>query len=89
MLDLQILISKQISTYQLPTPSHHEGTSVVRDVEELKKGKGSHTIEQRIGDNIRGVSSPHHHSVYENAPPYEYYYMSAQSSYPFHESGYY
>ncbi|KAI5676550.1 hypothetical protein M9H77_07500 [Catharanthus roseus] len=86
----------------LPTPSHHEGTSdptrmkglarqfqgIVRDVEELKKGKRSATVEQRVRDNIGGVSSPHHQRAYENAPPYRYYDMSAQSSYLFHESGY-
>ncbi|KAI5676240.1 hypothetical protein M9H77_07190 [Catharanthus roseus] len=61
---------------------------VPRDVEELKMGKESATIEQRVGDNLGGVFSPHHQSAYDNAPPYGYYDMPAQSSYLFHESGY-
>ncbi|KAI5663986.1 hypothetical protein M9H77_23309 [Catharanthus roseus] len=34
--------------------------SVARDVEELKKGKSSATVEQRVGDNLGIFNSPHH-----------------------------
>ncbi|KAI5682543.1 hypothetical protein M9H77_03771 [Catharanthus roseus] len=33
---------------------------VARDIEKLKKGKGSATIEQLVRDNLRGVYSPRH-----------------------------
>ncbi|KAI5658107.1 hypothetical protein M9H77_26900 [Catharanthus roseus] len=59
---------------------------VARDVEELKKGKGSVIIEQRVGDNHEGVHSPPHQRPYDNVPPYGYYDMLVQNSYPFHES---
>ncbi|KAI5672738.1 hypothetical protein M9H77_13102 [Catharanthus roseus] len=61
---------------------------VARDVEELKKGKESATIEQRVEDNHGGVHSPHHQRPYDNIPPYGYYDIPVQNSYPFHESGY-
>ncbi|KAI5670709.1 hypothetical protein M9H77_11073 [Catharanthus roseus] len=61
---------------------------VARDIEELKKDKGSEPIEQRVGDNHGGVPSPHHQRAYDNVPLYGYYDMPVQKSYPFHESGY-
>ncbi|KAI5652231.1 hypothetical protein M9H77_29418 [Catharanthus roseus] len=61
---------------------------VARDVEELKKGNGSATIEQGVGDNLGGVPSPHYQRAYDNVPPYRCYDVPAQSSYLFHESGY-
>ncbi|KAI5681862.1 hypothetical protein M9H77_03090 [Catharanthus roseus] len=61
---------------------------VARDVEELKKGKGSATIEQRVGDNLGEIHSPHLQRPYDNVPPYGYYDMPVQKSYPFYESGY-
>ncbi|KAI5667872.1 hypothetical protein M9H77_17725 [Catharanthus roseus] len=45
----------------LTTQSHQEGLarqfhSVARDVEELKKGKSSATLEQKVGDNLGGFN---------------------------------
>ncbi|KAI5677501.1 hypothetical protein M9H77_08451 [Catharanthus roseus] len=45
----------------------------VREVEELKKAKGRATIKHRVWENRRGVPSPHHQMVYDNAPPYRRY----------------
>ncbi|KAI5654236.1 hypothetical protein M9H77_31423 [Catharanthus roseus] len=39
----------------------------VRDVEELKKSNGIDTIEKRFGDNIGGVSSPHHQKPFHES----------------------
>ncbi|KAI5676965.1 hypothetical protein M9H77_07915 [Catharanthus roseus] len=61
---------------------------VAIDVEKLKNGRGSATIKQRVGHNLGEVPSPHQQRAYANVPPYGYYDMPAQSSYPFHESGY-
>ncbi|KAI5681679.1 hypothetical protein M9H77_02907 [Catharanthus roseus] len=35
-------------------------------VEELKKGKSSDTMEQRVGDNLGGFNSPHHQRPFDN-----------------------
>ncbi|KAI5654516.1 hypothetical protein M9H77_31703 [Catharanthus roseus] len=93
-----LLEFKMLTNGQLPTPSHLEGTSdpglsgqfqeITRDVEELKKDKESAKIEQRVGDNLGGVHSPHHQRTYDKLPTHGYYDMPAQSSWPFHESGY-
>ncbi|KAI5659250.1 hypothetical protein M9H77_28043 [Catharanthus roseus] len=40
---------------------------VVRDVEELMKGKRSATIEKIVGDNLGGFHSPHDQRTYDNA----------------------
>ncbi|KAI5658120.1 hypothetical protein M9H77_26913 [Catharanthus roseus] len=90
-MNVQVLIVFLMYTMSkeghLPTQSHQEGISVARDVEELKKGKGRATIEQRAEDNLEGVYSPHHQRAYDNVPPYGYD-MPIQNSYPFHEIGY-
>ncbi|KAI5681760.1 hypothetical protein M9H77_02988 [Catharanthus roseus] len=39
---------------------------IVRDVDELKKGKRSAIIEQRVRDNLGGVPSSHHQKTYDN-----------------------
>ncbi|KAI5668798.1 hypothetical protein M9H77_18651 [Catharanthus roseus] len=67
---------------QLPTQSHQE------DVEELKKGKSSATIEQRVRDKLGGFNSPHHQRSFDNVSTYGYHDMPVQNSYPFHEDGY-
>ncbi|KAI5667906.1 hypothetical protein M9H77_17759 [Catharanthus roseus] len=41
--------------------------SVARDIEELKKGKSSPTVEQRVGDNLSGFNSPHHQRPFDSA----------------------
>ncbi|KAI5675970.1 hypothetical protein M9H77_06920 [Catharanthus roseus] len=61
--------------------------SVVRDVEELKKGKSSARMEQRVGDNLGGFNSPHHQRPFDIVSTYGYYDMQVQNSYPFHEGG--
>ncbi|KAI5654436.1 hypothetical protein M9H77_31623 [Catharanthus roseus] len=71
---------------KVSTRSHQEGTSdptrmnlnetlqsmqqSIEDVEDLKKGKGSATIEKRVGENLGGVHLPHHQRVYDNVPPF-------------------
>ncbi|KAI5653959.1 hypothetical protein M9H77_31146 [Catharanthus roseus] len=66
---------------------------LVRDVEELKKGKSSASMDQRIGDNFGVVNSPHHQRPYDNMSTQGYHDMSAYYPYPFHEGqggrGYY
>ncbi|KAI5664129.1 hypothetical protein M9H77_23452 [Catharanthus roseus] len=59
--------------------------SVARDVEYLKRGKSSATIEQRVGDNFGGVNSPHHQRLYDNMSTQGYHDMSVHNPYPFHE----
>ncbi|KAI5682162.1 hypothetical protein M9H77_03390 [Catharanthus roseus] len=49
--------------------------SVARDVEELKKGKSSTIIEQRVGDNLGGFNSPHRQRPFDNASTYGYHNM--------------
>ncbi|KAI5658082.1 hypothetical protein M9H77_26875 [Catharanthus roseus] len=82
---------------QLPTQSHQEGTSdpsrmnlneILRDVEDLKKGKSSATIEQGVRDNFRGVNSPHHPEYYDNMSTQGYHDMLVHNPYPFHEVRY-
>ncbi|KAI5652477.1 hypothetical protein M9H77_29664 [Catharanthus roseus] len=76
----------------LPTQSHQEGLaqfhSIARDVEDLKKGKSSATIEERVGDNLGGFNSPHHQMPFYNVSTYGYHNMPVQNSHPFHEVGY-
>ncbi|KAI5653497.1 hypothetical protein M9H77_30684 [Catharanthus roseus] len=60
---------------------------LARDVEDLKKDKSSATMEQRVGDNLGGLNSPHHQRFYENISNYGYHDMPVQNSHPFHESG--
>ncbi|KAI5653983.1 hypothetical protein M9H77_31170 [Catharanthus roseus] len=55
--------------------SKRQFPGVPRDVEELKKQKGSATIEQRVGDNHGEIHSPHHQRPYDNVPPYGHYDM--------------
>ncbi|KAI5676370.1 hypothetical protein M9H77_07320 [Catharanthus roseus] len=40
--------------------------SVARDIEELKKGKSSASMDPRIGDNFGGINSPYHQRSYNN-----------------------
>ncbi|KAI5677519.1 hypothetical protein M9H77_08469 [Catharanthus roseus] len=62
--------------------------SVATDVEELKKGKSSATMEQRVGDNLGGFNSTHHQRPFDNVSNYGYHDMPIQNSHPFHEGGY-
>ncbi|KAI5653352.1 hypothetical protein M9H77_30539 [Catharanthus roseus] len=64
-----------------------EFQSVARDVKELKRGKSSSTMEQRVGDNLGGFYSPYQQMPYDNLPPYRYHDSPLQNSYPFHEGG--
>ncbi|KAI5652962.1 hypothetical protein M9H77_30149 [Catharanthus roseus] len=61
---------------------------LVRDVEDLKKGKSSATMEQRVGDNLGGFNSPHNQRPYDNVSNYGYHDMPVKNSHPFHEGGY-
>ncbi|KAI5662013.1 hypothetical protein M9H77_21336 [Catharanthus roseus] len=61
---------------------------MAKNVEELKKGKNSTTMEQRVGDNLGGCNSPHHQRPYDNVSTYRKHDMPVQNSYPFHEGGY-
>ncbi|KAI5652758.1 hypothetical protein M9H77_29945 [Catharanthus roseus] len=61
---------------------------LVRDIEDLKKGKSSATIEQRVGDNFGGVNSPHHQRHYDNMSTQGYHDSPVHNPYPFHEVGY-
>ncbi|KAI5653331.1 hypothetical protein M9H77_30518 [Catharanthus roseus] len=58
------------------------------DVKDLKKGKSSATIEQRVGDNFVGVNSPHHPRHSESISIQGYHDMSVHNPYPFCEVGY-
>ncbi|KAI5664393.1 hypothetical protein M9H77_23716 [Catharanthus roseus] len=60
---------------------------LVRDVEDLKKGKSSVTIEQRVGDNFGGVNSPHHQIHYDNMSIPGYHDTPIHNIYPLHEVG--
>ncbi|KAI5663915.1 hypothetical protein M9H77_23238 [Catharanthus roseus] len=62
--------------------------SVVRDIKELKKGKSSAAMEQRVGDNLGGFNSPHHQRTFDNVSTYGYHDLPVQNSHPFHEGGY-
>ncbi|KAI5672424.1 hypothetical protein M9H77_12788 [Catharanthus roseus] len=62
--------------------------SVARDIEELKKGKSSAIMEQRVGDNLGGFNLPHHQRPFDNVCTYGYHDMPAQNSHPFQEVGY-
>ncbi|KAI5653081.1 hypothetical protein M9H77_30268 [Catharanthus roseus] len=75
------------------TPQAIEGLarqfqSVARDIEELKKGNISATMEQRVGDNLGGFNSPHHQRPFDNVSTYGYKDMPSKNSHPFHEGGY-
>ncbi|KAI5653076.1 hypothetical protein M9H77_30263 [Catharanthus roseus] len=59
-----------------------------RDVEELKKGKSSAIMEQRIGDNLGGFNSPHHQRPFDDVFTYRYHDMPVQNYHPFREVGY-
>ncbi|KAI5652893.1 hypothetical protein M9H77_30080 [Catharanthus roseus] len=52
---------------------------------DLKKGKSSASMDQRIGDNFRGVNSSHHQRPYDNMSTQVYHDVSAYNPYPFHE----
>ncbi|KAI5666658.1 hypothetical protein M9H77_16511 [Catharanthus roseus] len=62
--------------------------SVARDIEELKRGKSTSTMEQRVGDVFGGVNSPHHQRPYENMSTQGCHDMSAHNPYSFHEGGF-
>ncbi|KAI5663963.1 hypothetical protein M9H77_23286 [Catharanthus roseus] len=62
--------------------------SVARDVEELKNGKSSATMEQRVGDNLGGFNSPYHQRPFDNVSTYRYHDIPVQNSHSFHEGGY-
>ncbi|KAI5653940.1 hypothetical protein M9H77_31127 [Catharanthus roseus] len=62
--------------------------SVARDVEELKRGKSSASMEQIIGDNFGGVNLPHHQRPYNSMSTHGYQDMSANNPYPFHAGGF-
>ncbi|KAI5652243.1 hypothetical protein M9H77_29430 [Catharanthus roseus] len=81
----------------MPTQSHHEGTNnpsrmnlkeTLRDVEDLKKGESSATIEQRVGDILGGFNSRHHRRPFDNISTCGYHDTPVQNSHPFHEVGY-
>ncbi|KAI5672505.1 hypothetical protein M9H77_12869 [Catharanthus roseus] len=59
--------------------------SVARDVEELKRGKSSASMDQRVGDHFGRVNSPHHRRPHDNMSTQGYHDMSAHNPYPFHE----
>ncbi|KAI5676662.1 hypothetical protein M9H77_07612 [Catharanthus roseus] len=61
--------------------------SVARNMEELKRGKSSGTMKQRVGDNFGGVNSSHHQRPYDNMSTQGYHNMSVHNPYPFHEGG--
>ncbi|KAI5657268.1 hypothetical protein M9H77_26061 [Catharanthus roseus] len=78
----------------MPTQSHQEGTGdpswmilneTLRDVEDLKKGKSSALMKQRVGDNLAGFNSPYHQRPFDNVYTYGYHDMPVQNSHPFHE----
>ncbi|KAI5648399.1 hypothetical protein M9H77_34404 [Catharanthus roseus] len=60
--------------------------SVAKD--ELKKGKSSPIIEQRVRDNLSGFNLSYHQRPFDNVSTYGYHDMPVQNSYPFHEGGY-
>ncbi|KAI5667326.1 hypothetical protein M9H77_17179 [Catharanthus roseus] len=62
--------------------------NVASDVEELKRGKSSSTMKQRVADNFGGVNSPHYQRSYDNMSTQGCRDMSAHNSYPFHEGGF-
>ncbi|KAI5677057.1 hypothetical protein M9H77_08007 [Catharanthus roseus] len=45
-------------------------------------------MEQRVGDNFRGINSPYHQRSCNNMSTQGYHDMSAHSHYPFHEGGF-
>ncbi|KAI5653445.1 hypothetical protein M9H77_30632 [Catharanthus roseus] len=48
---------------------------LVRDIKDLKKGKSTASMDQRIGDNFGGVNSPHHQRPYDNMSTQGYHDM--------------
>lgn len=59
--------------------------SLTKDVGDLKKGKGSTTAEQRVGENLGGAFTPHSQPSYGNFSPYGPYDAPAHST--FHDGG--
>ncbi|KAI5652599.1 hypothetical protein M9H77_29786 [Catharanthus roseus] len=81
----------------LPIQSHQEGTidptmvnlnETLRDVEELKKGNSSATMEQRVGNNLGDFNSPHHQRPFDNVSNYGFHDILVQNSHPFYRSEY-
>ncbi|KAI5681028.1 hypothetical protein M9H77_02255 [Catharanthus roseus] len=68
-------------------------SSVAKDVQELKKGNNSATMQQRVRDNLGGFNSPHHQRPFDNVSTYAYHdvpggrgHYRPQEEFPSHEA---